>query len=222
LAQGYNYVEAKVNGVKANCLIDTGATLTIVYSKLMNILSVPCNLDNFRPEIFTAAGTLLQTHERTNVRIEIQGFEILTEVVISEIDVDVILGLDFMKSQDVFIDVVNDSMTIRGKLCKLSCRGPIGSNRVGSCHVKLSGDRRPTCPMCPKTFKRGIYLKRHIWLQHGEQSDRVKGMKAEMPNYFETEDTVRYRRNQRIKTSPEQGRSHSKELMSKPLLYKYN
>ena len=73
---------------------------------------------------------MLDTKSRTKVCFEINGINCVMDVVIVEMDVDAIIGLDFMFAHDVNVDVVSMTMTIRGKICPLIKIGKVGCYRV--------------------------------------------------------------------------------------------
>jgi predicted aspartyl protease len=174
------YVEAKINGTPATCLIDTGATLTIVSSKFMDSVQALSSLESFKHNIFTASGTVMQSIGKTSVIIEIGGFETLVNVVVANIDAEVILGLDYMTSQGIMIDISNENMVIHGKVCKLNCVGPIGCCRVRLHDTKVCYEKRFKCEICTKTFKKSKYLGRHMKLKHRKTTcDKVVANKDE-------------------------------------------
>ena len=50
--------------------------------------------------------------------------------VVADIDVDVVLGIDFMKNKNVTIDINRNAMNIQGRDFDLNCAGRIGCYRV--------------------------------------------------------------------------------------------
>jgi predicted aspartyl protease len=124
------YVKAKINGVEANCLVDTGATLTVVSTKLLQSSSYPSTLESFKQDVVTASGSPLDVEGKTSVVIVLNGHKSLADVIVSNIDVDAILGLDYMKAQQIVVDVANEIITIGHETIHLNCAGPIGCYRV--------------------------------------------------------------------------------------------
>ncbi|XP_053390200.1 uncharacterized protein LOC128553112 [Mercenaria mercenaria] len=124
------YVEAKINGFKANCLIDTGATLSVISSSFLDNNSCTVDLENFEKDIVTASGSPIEIKGKTKVNIEINGETSSMPVVVSKIEGDAILGLDFMKARNIVVDIVSNEISVNGTIIKLNCSGPIGCYRV--------------------------------------------------------------------------------------------
>ena len=124
------FVRAKLANYSADCLVDTGATLTLISNKVWSAIKgseIPIKFDK---DIISASGNVLDTKGRTKVCFEINGINCVMDVVIVEMDVDAIIGLDFMFAHDVNVDVVSMTMTIRGKICPLIKIGKVGCYRV--------------------------------------------------------------------------------------------
>ena len=62
--------------------------------------------------------------------IELCGIKSITKVIVADIDMDAILGLDFLKANDCQIDITRDILTIKGQRCKLNLAGKLGCYRV--------------------------------------------------------------------------------------------
>ncbi|MCG8076675.1 MAG: retroviral-like aspartic protease family protein, partial [Candidatus Thiodiazotropha taylori] len=126
------YANCKVNNIQTQCLVDTGATLTLLSIPMWESLR-PCSsptLEKYEGNVFTASGTPLEIKGKTSVFIEINGMHCLCKVVVASIDLDLILGLDFFRDHNCLIDVSTNTLTIQGKPCKLDCSGSIGCYRI--------------------------------------------------------------------------------------------
>ncbi|XP_053373939.1 uncharacterized protein LOC128546704 [Mercenaria mercenaria] len=73
-----------------------------------------------------AEDTALDIRGKTKVFIEIQGVKCVWDVAVADIDIDAIIGLDFLKAQKCQVDAVSDTLTIHGQTCKLRLAGKIG------------------------------------------------------------------------------------------------
>lgn len=78
----------------------------------------------------SASGNVLDTKGKGNVCFTINGVSCDMDVVIAEMDIDTILGLDFMLKHNVVVDVVGMVMHIKGNSCPLIKVGRIGCYRV--------------------------------------------------------------------------------------------
>ena len=124
------FVDAKINNVEASCLIDTGATLSVISSEFLKKHQCSLVLETFQKEIITASGSPLEIMGRTKISIEINGKVSSANVIVAKIEGDAILGIDFMKTQNIIVDVGNNQIFIDGKSVQLNCTGPIGCYRV--------------------------------------------------------------------------------------------
>ena len=88
-----------------DCLLDTGATLTLVSTKVWDTIKDTKPLDNFDSSIVSASGNKLNMMGRTRVCFDINDTRCAMDVVIAEMDVDVILGLDFMIAHHIKVDI---------------------------------------------------------------------------------------------------------------------
>ena len=100
------FVPALVNGLPINCLVDTGATLAIISTKVRETLGRSnLTLNTFDLVISTASGSPIQVTGRTRVQLKVADCSCRLDVIIANIDNELILGLDFMKLMDCQIDV---------------------------------------------------------------------------------------------------------------------
>ena len=124
------FVQAKLGEYGADCLVDSGATLSLLSSKVWSTIKGTVSLEKFDQEIVSASGNVLDTKGKANVCFVINGVKCVMDVVIAEMDIDAILGLDFMSMHDVIVDVVGMTMHIKGTVCPLVKIGKIGCYQV--------------------------------------------------------------------------------------------
>ncbi len=111
------FVSASIDGQTANCLIDTGATLTVIASKLWEHSSQKQAIAEFHKEILSASGNPLDIKGTTNVTIKIGNMSCKTQVVVADIENDALLGLDFLKQENCVVNTVKNTMSLaKGKL----------------------------------------------------------------------------------------------------------
>ena len=89
------FINAKVNGVITNLLIDTGATVTLISAGFFKDMSNMPTLSPSQGDILTANGESLKVASKTIIEIQSDNFKCLNEAVVADINVDGILGLDF-------------------------------------------------------------------------------------------------------------------------------
>ena len=124
------FVRAQVGKYAVDCLVDTGATLSLVSAKVWSSIKGTNTLDKFDREIVSASGDVLDTKGKTKVCFEISGSSCAMDVVIVEMDVDATLGLNFMFAHNVVVDVQSMVMNIKGQACPLVKIGKLGCYRV--------------------------------------------------------------------------------------------
>ncbi|MCG8045579.1 MAG: retroviral-like aspartic protease family protein [Candidatus Thiodiazotropha endolucinida] len=124
------FVQASLGGRSTECLIDTGATLTLLSLKVWESIKISETLEKFDKEIISASGNVLATKGKARVCFDIYDSPCTMDVVIAEMDVDVILGLDFMLKHKVVVDVLGLTININGKSYPLNKVGKMGCFRV--------------------------------------------------------------------------------------------
>ena len=126
------FVECKINDVVTDCLVDTGATLSVLSVRTWDIINQSCttNLEVFKQQIFTASGNPLEITGSATVMIELCGIKSVTKIIVADIDNDAILGLDFLKANDCQIDITSNTLKIKGRKCQLNLAGKLGCYRV--------------------------------------------------------------------------------------------
>ena len=97
------YAECRVNGTETDCLIDTGATLFILSLRAWGINNKSGNnqLEAFKSQVFTVSGNSVEIKGSVSVIIELSGVRSVTKLILADIDIDSILGLDFLKAKAV-------------------------------------------------------------------------------------------------------------------------
>ena len=124
------FVQAEFGEYSAGCLVDTGATLNLISSKVWSTIKGSENPEEFNKNIVSASGNVLDTKGKTKVCFEINGVSCVMDMVIAEMDIDARLWLDFILKHNVVVDVVGMVMHIKGKSCPLIKVGRIGCYRV--------------------------------------------------------------------------------------------
>ena len=91
-----------VIGMPADSLVDTGATLTIISTRLWDTIQKcsPPALEKFTSQVFTASGGPVDLKGKTAVFIDICGMHYTCKVVVADIDLDLIMGLDFFGNHE--------------------------------------------------------------------------------------------------------------------------
>ncbi|KAH3782797.1 hypothetical protein DPMN_160717 [Dreissena polymorpha] len=101
---GLFFVTAHIDGSSVSCLIDTGATLSLMSTKTWSLNRGKCtDLKSFDKDIFAACGTPLTIKRQTTVDLRINGKTYPITTVIAYIDGEIMLDLDFSSSISVIL-----------------------------------------------------------------------------------------------------------------------
>ena len=125
------FVTAFMNDQPVTCLIDTGATLTIISRKVWeSMVRRSSELTSFGQVISTASGNPIDVSGRTTVRLRIAETNCVMKVIVADIENEAILGLDFMREMNCKIDVGKCTLTIQGQTMKLDSVSYVGCSRI--------------------------------------------------------------------------------------------
>ena len=112
------YVTGEIHGVPVEWLLDTGSSISIMSVNVFG--KIP---KESRPELkansspmSTADGSPLMDLGMVSTRVMVGKQELTQEMVVADINVDCILGVDFLRSHSGSIDFGEDKMTLNGKL----------------------------------------------------------------------------------------------------------
>ncbi|VDI67236.1 Hypothetical predicted protein [Mytilus galloprovincialis] len=94
------FLKAKVNEIVTDLLIDTGATVTVISTKMFQKMSTIPHLIPTKRDMITANGDSLHVSGNTELEIETDKFECINTDIVADINVDCILGLDFLRKQE--------------------------------------------------------------------------------------------------------------------------
>ena len=80
------YANCKINNYDAECLVDTGATLSLISCKAWDIINKSAaSLNEFRPDIFTASGNKVEVRGKATVLVELCDIQCVSEMVVADI-----------------------------------------------------------------------------------------------------------------------------------------
>ncbi|XP_071123285.1 uncharacterized protein [Mytilus edulis] len=126
------YVKLNVGNIEAKFVVDTGATLTLVSSKLYDMLT-PLDksyLSEVKTTVRSVCGNKLELRGKGRFNLHFGPNMLQSEAVVTDLQVDGILGLDFMKRHNCLIDVKNGHFCIGDFKVDLCFQGSIGCYRV--------------------------------------------------------------------------------------------
>ncbi|XP_063431167.1 uncharacterized protein LOC134713784 [Mytilus trossulus] len=101
------FVELKIQDVPVKFVIDTGATRTLVTSKVYDSIPDLCrpHLSETRSQIKSVSDKYLSLRGKGSFKMDFGKEKFTSEAVVADLQVDGILGLDFMKENKCLIDV---------------------------------------------------------------------------------------------------------------------
>ncbi|CAC5359449.1 unnamed protein product [Mytilus coruscus] len=101
------FVELDIQDVPVKFMIDTGATLTLVSTRVYDLipdLRRP-HLGETKSQIKSVCDNYLSLRRKGSFKLDFGKEEFISEAVVTDLQVDGILGLDFMKKNKCLIDV---------------------------------------------------------------------------------------------------------------------
>ena len=116
------YVVANINGERVNCLIDTGASLTVIHpDKYFNIPEkVRPPLEPINSNLRMADGGRIPAMGKTSLALDFgQGVVVEQSMVVADVEAPLVLGYDFQYSNSCLVDVRQSCISINGK--KFNC-----------------------------------------------------------------------------------------------------
>ncbi|CAC5368830.1 unnamed protein product [Mytilus coruscus] len=136
---GGMYIPGKFQGTNVQCLVDTGANVTILNDKIYDSLS-DGNKVVLRPthtNMKLADGKPLKVRGIGKMNVEIGRTLLTHDLWVADIDedIDCIIGFDFMKQNMCCIDVAKNTMTVNKE--EISC-AVVNTQGVRCCRVAVS------------------------------------------------------------------------------------
>ena len=125
------FLTAYVNGKPLSSFVDTGATLTIVSSRVWQAIGESSyTLNPFEQVISTASGNPIEVKGKTKVHIKVSKSSCYMDVIIADIDNETILGLDFLDRYNCKIDIAQGNLIVQIETIKLDHVDYIGCCRI--------------------------------------------------------------------------------------------
>lgn len=151
------FLQTKVNEVQAKMLIDTGASLTLISKKIYDLMPQHTRpiLEASSQKVLNASGDALPQYGKAIFGIEVCQSETHIPAIVTDITVDGILGLDFLKMGNGIINLGTNTLRLNDEECTVSCEGAMGCYRITAAddvHIsprselvikgKISGDNK--------------------------------------------------------------------------------
>ncbi|CAC5422969.1 unnamed protein product [Mytilus coruscus] len=139
------FVELSIQDVPVKFVVDTGATLTLVSTRVYDLIPDLCrpHLSKTRSQIKSVCDKYLSLRGKRSFKMDFGKEKFTSEAVVTDLQVDGILGLDFMKKNKCLIDVSANLLHIDNFKVPLIFQGT--QNRNADVHRKrcrLSSDRQ--------------------------------------------------------------------------------
>ncbi|CAG2210801.1 unnamed protein product [Mytilus edulis] len=108
------FVELKIQGVPVKFVVDTRATLTLVSTRVYHSIPDLCRpyLSETRSQIKSVSDKYLSLRGKGSFTLDFGKEKFISEAVVTDLQVDGILGLDFMKKNKCLIDVFGNLLHI--------------------------------------------------------------------------------------------------------------
>jgi hypothetical protein len=140
------YVTAKIFGMDAYLLIDTGATVSLL-SKVCygNMFGTKYrSVEKVESDVLSANGSPVDIYGKTSIDLVLNGTTMSHEMIIADLSVDGILGLDFLVKHKAVIDIGKQQISISGRENPIQLEGCATSYNVAVVHgVSVTSRTQP-------------------------------------------------------------------------------
>ena len=108
------YVHVNFGGQILNSLVDTGASLTVMSTRVWESsnLSKHGMLPEYYRTVVTTSGAALEVKGKTTVSLQIGEESYDADVIVADVENDLLIGLDFMRRHGCTVDVENNVLII--------------------------------------------------------------------------------------------------------------
>ena len=107
------YVQGEINGIKTAMLIDTGAEISLISSKLFNLFREQSVLIANDVDLYTANGTAMNVLGKTAIELRLNDRTFIHDVVVVEhCSYNFLLGRDFLIRNEACIDFASCSLKL--------------------------------------------------------------------------------------------------------------
>lgn len=117
------YISVTIHDTIVEALVDTGATCTILHPKTYVKLAQTYNLTEKyegHSNLKGADGKPIQTDGIIELDLTIGQNNYTQNIVIADVEVPIVIGLDFLHHNKAQIDIVNSSISLHGE--RINCR----------------------------------------------------------------------------------------------------
>ena len=140
------YVTAKIFGMDAYLLIDTGATVSLL-SKVCyrNMFGTKhSSFEKVESNVLSANGSPVDVYGKTSIDLVLNGTTMSHEMIIADLSVDGIFGLDFLVKHEAVIDTGRQQISICGREHPIKLEGCATSYGLAIVHgVSVSPREQP-------------------------------------------------------------------------------
>lgn len=136
------FLKAELYQQTIYCLIDTGASLSVLHTKVFTNLPDHCKakLKPFNNQLKLADGHKVKPLGSVKIPLYINDQIVHQTVIVADIDIPLVLGYDFMFSNECVVDIPNQSLIINNKI--IHCV----SDRQFSGVFRISVEKNVTIP----------------------------------------------------------------------------
>lgn len=130
------YVTARIHGMDAYLLVDTGATVSLLSTICYENIKRDANhaLTEVERDVLSATGSVLRVLGRTPVDFTLNGIALQQEMIVADLTVDGILGLDFLVRHEAVINMRMHQISISGIEHPIQLEGSASYYKVAIIH----------------------------------------------------------------------------------------
>ena len=146
------YVSVVVNGLPTNLLVDTGATVSLLSKAVFDTMGkTDDTIMQVKGDVLSTNGSPLQVLGKTSVELKLTDKSWVQDVIIADLTVDGILGMDFLVKHRCIINFYTGLVSIPGIEQPIKMQRPAGThhepvvNRVSLHTSSLGTDAGSAC-----------------------------------------------------------------------------
>ena len=126
------YITAKLHGMDTYLLVDTGATVSLLSKTCYENIQGEENyeLKSVDKEVLSANSSVIEIYGKTSVKFSLNETSLQHDMIIADISVDGILGLDFLTKHKAIINLRNHQIDISGIQHSLQLEGTAHEYKV--------------------------------------------------------------------------------------------
>ena len=113
------YVIGEIEKQPVKFLIDTGASISLISTSLFEKLQEVRKFEQYEYDVYQADGQKMEIWGKLEAEITMGPLRVMHELVIADLQVDAILGMDYLTENECKLDLAQQLLTVQGTIVNL-------------------------------------------------------------------------------------------------------